>query len=376
MLKCPSCQSDLEQFKGRSCIYFNCPTCHGRSATVSLLRKKVSRQTVNSLWLTAKSGEAPLKRLCPDCKQLMSEVMVVTENGDQLIDVCVRCQFVWFDSCEYDKFPLLPEKQTEYSGLSQEARECLAFIKTEQIAEQAKDDCGSESTPDEWWHWIPGLLGMPIEHGIGLSKLPLMTWSLVGLIVFVSLCSFSNLYAVVNQFGLIPVEFGRYCGGTLISSFFIHGSLMHLIGNMYFLLIFGDDVEDYLGKRKFLLLLFVSALVGGFMHILIDPSSTTPCIGASGGISGIITFYGLAFPKMKVSFLIRVYLQFRWIKVSAFWLFVIWGVLQLSGLVDQVNGLSNVSAMAHIGGALSGWFFFWMTSKKSSTESGYKKSAY
>lgn len=393
MLNCPNCQSLLERIKGKGVVYLNCSQCGGRTATVALLRNKLERKIVNSLWMQAREEVFPKKKLCPECSQPMSEVPVDCEAGVQLIDVCTRCQTVWFDNGEYDKFPKLPEKKSQYSDLPEQARIALATHKVEQISRRAEEDAAWDNSPDEWWHWILGVLGMPIEQGRTLTKIPYMTWSLAAMIVAISFISFSDLHTAVMNLGLIPAQCGRYFGGTFISSVFLHADIFHLVSNMYFFLIFGDDVEEFMGKGKFLLLMFSAAIVGGITHCLLDLDSHTPCIGASGAISGVIAYYALAFPKAKISLLLWFYVYFRWIKLSAFWLFIIWVGLQLMGVVEQASGLSNVSALAHIGGALTGIAFWFMTkdgeshdkSKKSKKNKktkvqkgtgGYRKSAW
>src|SRR5204863_2757777 len=94
----------------------------------------------------------------------------------------------------------------------------------------------------------------------GLSRLPLLTWSLSVAILIVSTLAFLDLQNAIDRFGLIPAEAWRYGGFTFISSFFLHAGIWHLVGNLYFFLVFGDNVEDYLGRWKFACLLLVSAL--------------------------------------------------------------------------------------------------------------------
>ncbi len=133
---------------------------------------------------------------------------------------------------------------------------------------------------------------------------------------------------------------------------------MHLVGNMYFLLIFGDNVEEFLGRPRFLLLMLLATLLGDCFHLVADPSATTPCIGASGGISGVIVFYALQFPKARLGFLLR----FCWVKMPAYFALVLWLLYQMVLATFQVSGFSRVSALAHLGGATAG-FLFWCWSR-------------
>lgn len=202
---------------------------------------------------------------------------------------------------------------------------------------------------------------MPVERGTErLRTTPWATWGLAALIAAVSFLSFTDLPATITSYGLIPAQYGRYGGLTFLTSFLLHGGALHLATNIYFLLVFGDNVEDLLGKRRFLVLIACAALVGDVVHIGGDPGSTTPCVGASGGIAGALAFYALAFPRVRLRFLLRVYLWFRWVSLPAYVLFLIWLVTQFLGSWAQLAGFSNVSSLAHLGGAGVG-VLFWLT---------------
>ena len=149
-----------------------------------------------------------------------------------------------------------------------------------------------------------------------------------------------------------------------MTSFVLHGGIFHLVSNMYFLVVFGDNVEDWLGKGRFILLLVGAALVGDIAHILSDPASSVPCVGASGGISGIVAFYAMKFPHAKLGVALRCYYAvFRWISGPAYVFFIFWLILQTIGTWLQLSGFSNVSSVAHLGGASVG-MLFWALSRK------------
>lgn len=133
--------------------------------------------------------------------------------------------------------------------------------------------------------------------------------------------------------------------------------LMLLIGNLYFLMVFGDNTEDILGKCNYLLLIAIATIIENIVHILGEPASTVPCIGASGGISGILAYYWLRFSKAKVGII----LFFRWIRIPVGFMLVIWIIFQVLGAYRQITDLSNVSALAHLGGASIGILFWWKT---------------
>jgi membrane associated rhomboid family serine protease len=170
--------------------------------------------------------------------------------------------------------------------------------------------------------------------------------------VCATVLAFPHLREVVKQFGLIPAQAGRLGGLTFATSFFLHAGVLHLVANSYFLLVFGDDVENALGRPLYLLLLAFSAFIGDLAHIAADPRSNLPCIGASGGIAGVIAFYALAFPKARLAFLF--WRWWHWIRLPAGVWIVWWIVLQIIGAFEQVAGVTSVSALAHLGGAAVG----------------------
>jgi membrane associated rhomboid family serine protease len=197
-------------------------------------------------------------------------------------------------------------------------------------------------------------------------------------ITVVSLLAMLDLRTVIDSYGLIPAQWDRFAGLTWLSSFFLHGGLLHLIGNVYFLLIFGDNVEKCLGTFEFFMLLVMATLCGDFVHILLDPSSTIPCIGASGGISGVIAFYALRFPRHQLAMMFWFFFKTYWWRISAIWMFAIWVVFQCVIAGQQMVGITNVSGGAHLGGALVGvvaWFL-WRINGGAKDESPLFKWAY
>src|SRR5438477_12429303 len=112
--------------------------------------------------------------------------------------------------------------------------------------------------------------------------------------------------------------------------------------------------KNFLGPLRYIALIALAAFVGDLLHIASAPASTIPCIGASGGIAGLITFYALAFPQAKIGFLWRYFYYFRWIRLPAWFVFVLWILFQIIGAYEQKIGISSVSSFAHLGGAAVG----------------------
>jgi len=142
--------------------------------------------------------------------------------------------------------------------------------------------------------------------------------------------------------------------GTLFSSLFLHGGWLHLIGNMLYLWVFGDNVEDKLGRSRYLVFYLVCGLSAGAVHVLVDPLSQVPTIGASGAISGVLGAYLLMFPKARVLTLIPIFIFLQVTELPAYVLLGLWFVLQffygMLSLDSQASGLGGVAWWAHIGG--------------------------
>jgi membrane associated rhomboid family serine protease len=299
----------------------------------------------------------------------MVEVPSLPDYVSPTLDVCRRCHLLWFDPREFEQVPAVPRvaglpaarvaatapaqaaSPSPAAPLSPAAVEIVAVERAR--AEAARLEAGQVG-PDVWWQWIPGLLGLPVEVGSRVERVPWATWLLAVVIALVSIAAFTDLRRAVGVFGLIPAQADRYLGLTLLTSFFLHGGMMHLAGNLYYLLLFGDNVEDYLGHRRFLLLVALAAFVGAVAHVAFDPRSDVPVIGASGGISGLVEFYGATFPRAKMIFLI----WFRWMRVPAYAFLGFWLLLQILTAWQQISGLTSVSALAHLGGvAVGAWFW-------------------
>jgi membrane associated rhomboid family serine protease len=291
----------------------------------------------------------------------MTEVPIISKYKTVYLDVCKGCHFIWFDPREYESLPKVPIVTERKDELPLKDREALALARLEALKqEQHAKDTGI-SSPDHWWEIIPALFGLPIEYNqTSLKHKPFATWTLAALIAFVTFYFYWELETVITNWGLVPAELGRHFGFTFISSFFLHAGLIHLIGNLYFLLVFGDNTEDVLGKMRFLLLVAIATIIGDIAHIMGDPRSTIPCVGASGGISGILAYYCLRFPKARVGII----LYFRWVRLPVGIMFALWVFLQVILAYRQVLGFSNVSALAHLGGASIG-VLFWLLNRKS-----------
>lgn len=136
---------------------------------------------------------------------------------------------------------------------------------------------------------------------------------------------------------------------SMFTSMFMHGSWLHLFGNMLFLWIFGNNIEDYLGIIKYILFYLLSGLGASMVHIIFHPNSLTPVIGASGAVSGIMGAYLILYPTARVRTLVFVFIFVTFVDIPAFVFLVVWFLFQFL----YVGG-EGVAWLAHVGGFLIG----------------------
>ncbi len=179
-----------------------------------------------------------------------------------------------------------------------------------------------------------------------------------------------QLQASVCHFGLIPADlFGAlvdptqrmcpYGSGSgwlgVLSSMFMHGSWMHIIGNMWFLWVFGDNVEDAMGSVRFLIFYLLSGLCAAAAQVAIEPGSGIPMVGASGAIGGVMGAYIMLYPRVKVRMLVILVIIFTTFRVPAFAMLGYWIVVQLIGGLSSFGASGGgVAFWAHIGGFIGG----------------------
>jgi membrane associated rhomboid family serine protease len=182
------------------------------------------------------------------------------------------------------------------------------------------------------------------------------------------LLNYGTVPSVITN-GLINHQYGVIT--NIFTSMFLHEGVIHIGGNMLFLYIFGDNIEHKFGRGKYLGLYLFWGLVAGFTHILSDPSSSVPAIGASGAISGVLGAYLILFPNVKIVTLLFLGFFTRFIRISVKWYIPFWFIFQnvLPALVGSSG--SGVAFFAHIGGFLIGLFSGFLYKKTHGSEFMY-----
>jgi membrane associated rhomboid family serine protease len=199
-----------------------------------------------------------------------------------------------------------------------------------------------------------------------------MTWTLIGINFVIFLWELSLTEPLLTRlfylFGLVPARYTDPkwaiinhlpADGYLsfLTNLFIHGGWLHIVGNMWFLYLFGRSVEDRTGHARFLVLYLLCGLAADLIYFLITPHSTIPTIGASGAIAGVMSAYLVLFPRAKILTLLPILFLPLFIELSAFFYVAYWFVLQLvAGMVSlgltQTGG--GIAWWGHVGGFIAG----------------------
>lgn len=195
---------------------------------------------------------------------------------------------------------------------------------------------------------------LPIQEGNPPKKFPLVNVLLILLntYIFLKTASQYSFEHVVWHYGFISAH-PHFT--DVFTSMFLHANLLHLIGNMYFLYVFGDNVEDRLGKANYLIAYLLAGIGACYLQYLVDPRSTLPLIGASGAISGICALYMVIFPwqKMRLQFFFLIFPIFS-IGTRAFFVVGFWFLEQYFMAAHSDPSTGGVAFWAHVGGFFTG----------------------
>lgn len=220
---------------------------------------------------------------------------------------------------------------------------------------------------------------IPIKDDIPSSHFPAVTVTIIGLnLVVFSFQFFLGKYNqwLISAFGVIPYELSHFkdlspyipipLPFTLFTAMFLHGGFAHIIGNMLYLWIFGDNVEDSMGHIRFALFYLLCGAAAAVTQIMISPRSTVPMVGASGAISGVLGAYLLLYPRARILTLLFFGFFVEMVRIPAAVLLSIWIIIQvLSGAFSlSAHSLSGgIAWFAHIGGFVAGMVFIQLFKK-------------
>jgi membrane associated rhomboid family serine protease len=213
------------------------------------------------------------------------------------------------------------------------------------------------------------MLALPLYDDSPKTRLPVIATGLIAACTIVFLCQLgldeNALEDISLSYGMVPAVLFGYAelparlqavppAVTLVTSMFLHGGLLHLLGNMLYLWIFGKTVESALGPLRFLVLYLLCGVAAALTQALTDPMAEVPMIGASGAIAGVLGSYLALFPRSNVVVLLWIIIFVRLITLPAVILLGIWFALQLLSALSMQPGEAGVAFWAHVGGFLAG----------------------
>lgn len=219
----------------------------------------------------------------------------------------------------------------------------------------------------------------PLRDSAPSGTYPVVTLSIIvvnAIVWFHELSLGPDLNEFIFQFGLTPARFmasyslpGGIIGNAVIpmfTSIFLHAGWMHIIGNMWFLWIFGDNVEDRLGRFNYFVFYILSGIGASVIQVMAHPGSTIPMVGASGCVSGVLGAYLLSFPQARIHTLFIFFVIIRFIEVPAFLFLLLWFVFQFISGAAEIGSDHNggVAYWAHMGGFVVGMFLLVVMPKK------------
>ena len=328
-LKCPGCASDemrVSFFHGQEVD--SCTACGGIWFDSGELNAALSAADNgnDSVGIENSLGcyKGPSQKSCVHCDEVLHHYHLMDDFHVE-IDICHSCTGVWIDENEREKVVQSPQIHAALEELNKKVN-----LKT----------------------WLfQFLMQMPMEYNLKPKSTPWVTYTLIAINTFIFIATVLQPNAtewIYDTFALKPVDLvqGQHVTG-LVSHMFMHGGWMHLIGNMYFLYVVGDNLEDALGHSRFLTMYLICGFAAAAGHIISDPSSSIYMVGASGAIAGLFGMYLLWFRHASLTFMFIIYQK----KLSPMAFFAIWLLMNLAG---AYFGGGGVAYWAHIGGFVAG----------------------
>jgi len=211
---------------------------------------------------------------------------------------------------------------------------------------------------------------IPIRDTTPSKNYPVVNTIIIAVNIFLFLVEMAQGNALdrfIFIYGLVPARYtdphlsGYFSTGSqllsLVSFMFLHGGFWHLLGNMWSLYIFGDNVEDRLGPYRYLAFYLLCGIASGLSHFLLNQSSNVPTIGASGAIAGVMGAYFILYPNSKILTLIPIFFIPYFIDISAFFFLALWFVFQFISAAGSRSDMGGIAWWAHIGGFVFGMLF-------------------
>jgi membrane associated rhomboid family serine protease/Zn-finger nucleic acid-binding protein len=345
---CPECRVPLREARVFGELRYGCSECKGLAVPLASLARIADPQ-VNTLVRDALAHAShPSDRTCPKCPRVMERADLTLSGLVVVVDACRHCDLVWFDAGELEQIP--KRRRYDHEAVAQADRLVSEARRGLELRHAKRSEADALLPVASPLAIVIAFLGFPVEADHPrLARRPVVTWTACAALLVAFALEKAGLFTA-DDAGFVPADWTRAGGLTVLSAFFFHVDWGHLLGNVWFLYTFGDDVEAQLGRRRYLALLLAGVLFGAIGHAAGDADRTTPLVGASAGISAVLAFYGLQYPLRT---LVAAYARIP-VRIPALGYLVLWIILQLAGAMLQREGRTAVSAFAHLGGVLAG----------------------
>lgn len=331
MKACPRCKSRLTRFLHGEVELDHCQRCGGNFFDVGEAAARFGAAAEPESWVASAcafvKGDSELP--CPAGHGPLLAYDLSFSDEHVEVDVCRTCRGMWLDADEGGRLEQVVSKFDEAAATAERSRGARRY-------------------------WFMLFTGFPIEVFHPVRRRPFVLSALVALLVVVFVGSYSwawnqpdraaALRGVFQTYGLVPAQFlAGQQAWALVTHTLLHAGIVHLFGNLYFLWIFGDNLEDRLGRVRFLTIYGLAGIAGGLLHAVMLPESAVPAVGASGAISGVMAAYLVLFPRVRL-WVVWIFVRFRCPTA----VFVgLWLLLQFAGLWSDVVG---IAWFAHLGG--------------------------
>ncbi len=372
-LECPDCQILMTPFSCQNVVIDKCDACDGiwfDHQEFGIFKRTLDAHDLSKIESIDKPvvADAICISECPRCREVLVDIDYNYNSGIK-INKCVKCRGLW-----------LPIYQTlnliELAKISQAigpdvrgiAKESLVHHE-QMIRAKAAAKIGKQLNQNVprmhyyWMRYLPFILPLYDENPRGIFPLASIGLISINFVVFLSMTlSDTQTAEIYKSYALQAGEvFQLQSLHTLFTSVFMHAGFLHLLGNMFFLWTFGDNIEEKLGTSKYLLFFLFTGLVAGVSQVSVNPESMVPILGASGAVSGIMGAYVVLFPHVNIKTLVLGYI----VDFPTWCYLGLWFGLQLLwAAIDSGSDGGGVGWFAHIGGFMCGFAIAKLLSRK------------
>ncbi|MCP4259718.1 MAG: rhomboid family intramembrane serine protease [Planctomycetes bacterium] len=370
-MKCPSCLGRLREVKSKTALVDICLSCRGiwfdSGEFVDFARNLAESEKISSedvrLFEPRKvhtlETVKETQKLCPRCDLAMRRFNY-SYDSNVFLDKCPKCQGIWTDGGEIQRVARYLKDDPRIKDIGKDLTEHRKNIEELKSWGGFGRTLGMPVSP--FILYMPKII-LPLSDDNPRERFPVLTTSIITICVafFISQTYFiKDIQAFFYFYGFVP----KYLFDIgLITSMFLHTDILHLFGNMFFLWIFGDNVEDRFSRFGFIVFYLSCGLTASLLHAVFHFNSSTPVIGASGAISGIMGAYLIFYPKAEVNILFI----YRIVHVPAYLYLAMWLIFQLTFalMTHASNTTAGIAWFAHIGGFVYGGLVAYCKKKSS-----------